>query len=117
MTLTPTGPVGAKTGTVVFDATGTSVAGTEWTDPDDMDVTWTVIECVDIDLTKSVDADYVMVGDSIPYVYDVENTGSVDLENVSVADDTCSPVQYASGNTGNPNLFSVGETWTFTCGA
>lgn len=116
VTLTAPATLGAGSGSVVFSSTGPAVAGGTWPDDDLMEVEWTVVECADIELTKSVDAHYVVVDDSIPYVYEVENTGSVDLENVSVVDDKCSPVEYSSGNTGNPNVLSVGETWMFTCG-
>ncbi len=69
----------------------------------------------DIEITKSVDADYVVVGETIPYTYEVENTGGVDLQSVVVTDNTCSPVAYESGNTGDPDVLSTGETWMFSC--
>jgi len=37
------------------------------------------------------------------------------MNNVTVADNKCSPVTYVSGDTNNDHLLAPGETWIYTC--
>ena len=67
------------------------------------------------DLTKEVDQDSVVSGTEVTYTYTETNDGDVDLINVSVDDDTCSPVTYVSGDDGNDGIMSPDETWVFEC--
>ena len=48
------------------------------------------------------------------YSYDVTNSGDTPLSSVVVKDDTCSPVDYVSGDDGN-GLLEKGETWSYSC--
>ena len=65
-------------------------------------------------------------GGPVTYTYEVVNTGDIPLANVAstIADDTCSPVTYVSGDvddndllTSDDDIFETGiaETWVFTC--
>ena len=49
------------------------------------------------------------------YTYTVTNPGNVPLSDVSVSDNTCSPVTFVGGDTNTNNLLDTSETWTFTC--
>jgi len=57
------------------------------------------------------------VGDTIVYLFEVENTGSVDLINVTLTDDTGICDGAISGPTGDggDGKLNPGETWTYTC--
>jgi hypothetical protein len=77
-------------------------------------------------LTKTVDKSTVTPGETVTYTYNEKNTGDVNLTNVRVDDDKCSPVDPVLGSDGihnigdtNPmdNLLNPGETWQFTCKA
>lgn len=71
--------------------------------------------CGDIQISKTADPDGpVAPGTSVTYTYKVWNDGETPLTNVSVTDDTCSPVAYVSGKSGN-NLLEKGEVWTYQC--
>ena len=65
-------------------------------------------------------------GGEVTYTYRVRNTGDVPLAGVAerIADDTCSPVEYVSGDTDGDGLLdtpnsifedAANETWIFTC--
>ncbi len=54
-------------------------------------------------------------GGSETYTYTVTNPGNVPLSNVSVSDNTCSPVTFVGGDTNTNSLLDTSETWTFTC--
>ena len=49
------------------------------------------------------------------YTYDVTNSGDTPLSNVTVKDDTCSPVDLPSPARREQTLLEKGETWTYTC--
>ncbi len=67
-------------------------------------------------LTKSVDKTTIRAGDSVTYSYVEENDGRDPLTNVSVTDDTCSPLVRGADNPGNnDSTLDPGEKWTFTC--
>jgi large repetitive protein len=61
------------------------------------------------------DAITVGVSNNVTYRFTVTNTGDSPLTSVTVADDTCSPATYLSGDTGNDTIMNVGEAWVFTC--
>jgi uncharacterized repeat protein (TIGR01451 family) len=71
--------------------------------------------CGDIQIDKTPDqAGPVDSGTEVTYTYNVWNDGDTPLSKVTVEDDTCSPVTYFSGKTGN-NLLEKGEVWTYKC--
>jgi uncharacterized repeat protein (TIGR01451 family) len=71
--------------------------------------------CGDIHIKKTPDpAGPVNPGTSVTYTYKVSNSGDTPLTNVTVSDDTCSPVVLVSGKTGN-NLLENGEIWVYQC--
>ena len=71
--------------------------------------------CGDIHIKKTPDpAGPVNPGTSVTYTYKVSNSGDTPLTNVTVSDDTCSPVVLVSGKTGN-NLLEKGEIWVYQC--
>jgi uncharacterized repeat protein (TIGR01451 family) len=64
----------------------------------------------DVSLEKTADADTVRAGDTVHYTYTVTNTGNEVLSQLSVTDDTCSPVTGPTGTT-----LAVGASATFNC--
>lgn len=54
-------------------------------------------------------------GGTVTYTYTVTNPGVVALNNVSVADNKCAPVNFISGDTNNNGLLDPGETWIYAC--
>lgn len=99
-------------------------------DPVDEPITSTDTEFVEaldpaMELLKYADQQVVYTGTQVTYTYDLVNTGETDLQNQAdpsdrdawVTDDKCSPVTYVSGDAGDDNVLSVGETWVYTCTA
>jgi uncharacterized repeat protein (TIGR01451 family) len=54
-------------------------------------------------------------GGTVTYTYTVTNPGMVPLNNVSVTDNRCSPVNYLSGDVNGNGLLDPGEVWTYAC--
>jgi len=54
-------------------------------------------------------------GGSVTYTERITNPGTVALSNVTLTDDKCGPMQYASGDTNGDSKLDVSETWTYTC--
>jgi hypothetical protein len=63
-----------------------------------------------VQITKQADKNIVVSGDVVVYSYQVANTGDVELTNVVVTDDRCSPVSGPQGTT-----LAVGASTGFTC--
>ncbi len=57
----------------------------------------------------------VGVANNVTYHYAVTSTGDSPITAVSVADDTCNPAAYVSGDAGVIGTMEVGETWQFSC--
>ena len=53
-------------------------------------------------------------GDTVVYTITVTNDGNLSLSGVVMSDPLCPPV-LQSGDTTNPGVLDVGETWTYTC--
>lgn len=68
-----------------------------------------------IAVVKTVNPPVALSGSLVLYSYQVTNPGDVPLGNVTLADDTCAPVQYQTGDANSNSLLEPGETWTFTC--
>ncbi len=51
---------------------------------------------------------------SVTYTYTVRNVGTVSMSNVTVVDDSCSPV-FVSGDANSDGKLDVSETWTYRC--
>ena len=79
-----------------------------------------------ISIEKTASPTRVVDSGEVTYTYRVTNTGDVPLANVtaSIADDTCSPVSYVSGDLDNDELLDTpdsifedegDETWLFRC--
>jgi len=72
-----------------------------------------------IRILKTVNLEHVCPGQTLIYRYEVITLGDVALTNVTVADDTCRPIQGPSGDeipvgNGNGDL-DPGEVWIYTC--
>jgi hypothetical protein len=63
-----------------------------------------------VTIAKQVDKNIVASGDTVVYNYEVENTGDIDLTQVTVFDDQCSPVTGPQGAT-----LAAGATANFGC--
>ncbi len=68
-----------------------------------------------LEITKVADPTEVRLGEAVTYTVTVTNTGDSALFLVLLRDDTCQPLEYQSGNTGNLLISSPGEAWVFTC--
>jgi large repetitive protein len=121
------------TETWIFQATGTatagqytnlgSVTGTPPTGPDVSDSNpdnyfgqqpsisiVTTTNLTDNDLAPGL---FVPVGDTVTWTYTVNNTGNVNLSNVTVVDDQGVTVTYVSGDTNGDGYLNLTETWIF----
>src|SRR4051794_7547140 len=67
----------------------------------------------DMSLQKS-GPQYVNQGDTAEYTYDLYNTGTADISDVTVADNLCSPLSGPDGDDGD-GILDVDEHWTYTC--
>ena len=68
-----------------------------------------------IAITKSAAPTTIRPGETVDYTIVIENDGDDPLTNVRVLDDTCSPLTYVSGDTGDDGVLGVDEKWTYTC--
>ena len=68
-----------------------------------------------LEITKVADPTEVRLGEAVTYTVTVTNTGDSALFLALLRDDTCQPLVYQSGNTGNKFISSPGEAWVFTC--
>ena len=53
----------------------------------------------------------------VTYTYTVRNIGYVEMNNVTLGDDKCSPVIFVSGDTDNDSRLDIPEVWTYRCAA
>jgi len=53
----------------------------------------------------------------VTYTEKITNPGTIELSNVRLTDDKCSPMKYISGDTNNDSKLGTAETWTYTCQA
>lgn len=51
----------------------------------------------------------------VTYTYTLRNIGIVPVSNVTMVDDSCSPLTLVSGDTNKDSKLDVNETWTYTC--
>jgi uncharacterized repeat protein (TIGR01451 family) len=100
----------ATCGTV--DNTASVTTSNDGSDTDDASVT---VNCPEIQIVKG-GPDLAHVGDTIPYTFDVTNTGDVDLHDVTLTDPICDAgtIQLVDDGDGDATL-AVGETWRYTC--
>jgi uncharacterized repeat protein (TIGR01451 family) len=73
----------------------------------------------EIDIEKGADPILVPRGGRTTFSFAVTNPSSVPLSDVTLNDDTCSPVRFEGGDTDGDGLLAPneGETWTYTCPA
>jgi hypothetical protein len=51
----------------------------------------------------------------ITYTYTLHNTGIVPVNNITMIDDSCSPVTFVSGDINGNSKLDLNETWTYNC--
>lgn len=51
----------------------------------------------------------------VTYTFTLRNIGAVPVTNITMVDDSCSPIVHISGDTNNDNRLDVAETWVYTC--
>ncbi len=54
-------------------------------------------------------------GGPVTYTEKITNPGTVALTGVTLTDNTCSPMNYVSGDTNGDSKLDATETWTYTC--
>lgn len=76
-----------------------------------------------ITILKTANSASVQPGTPVIYSYSVGNTATVPLNNITVLDDKCTPVQPInsgptnSGDSNQDNILDPGEDWQYTCTA
>jgi hypothetical protein len=70
-----------------------------------------------IQVQKAASPTLIANGGSVDYSYQVTNPGDLAVGNVTIDDDVCSPVSFASGDTNGDDLLDPDETWNYTCSA
>lgn len=81
-----------------------------------LDILCTTGGIPDIRIEKTPLDDNIIAPATIDYSYQVCNCGDVPLSDVTVTDDTCSPVTYVSGDDSpNNSKLDPGEVWLYTC--
>ena len=100
----------ASCGTV--NNTASVTTSNDGSDSDDASIT---VQCPAIQIVKGGPA-LAHVGDTVPYSFDVTNTGDVDLHDVTLTDPICDAgtIQLVDDGDGDA-ILAVGETWTYTC--
>ncbi len=68
-----------------------------------------------LNLIKIADPVVIYPGETVLYTYRLANSGEESLSNVSVVDDNCSPLTFASGDTNSNDELDKGEVWLYTC--
>ncbi|MDP3882439.1 MAG: ice-binding family protein [Candidatus Staskawiczbacteria bacterium] len=51
----------------------------------------------------------------VTYTYTLSNIGTVPVSDITMIDDTCSPIIFASGDTNGDSKLDVNEEWTYDC--
>ena len=52
---------------------------------------------------------------AVTYTYTLHNIGTVPVNNITMIDDSCSPLTLISGDINNDSKLDTTETWTYTC--
>ena len=68
-----------------------------------------------IQIMKMVNLEHACPGQTLIYRYEVTAVGESPLANVTVTDNTCSPVQGPSGDVNLDSLLDPSEVWIYTC--
>jgi uncharacterized repeat protein (TIGR01451 family) len=103
---------GTLTNTVTIDTRQTPTKKAE--------VSTTIVRTATIHITKDTNSTPIYAGDTLLYVFDVNNTGTVTLIDVNISDAKCDTApQYVRNigtiNDGNSTILSVGEVQEYNC--
>ncbi len=70
-----------------------------------------------INVTKTASPSILSNGSGwVNYTFTLTNTGVVSVGNITMVDDSCSPVVLKSGDVNNDNKMDLTEIWVYTCG-
>ncbi len=78
----------------------------------------TPVPVPDIHLTKTASPSVLPYGGGqVDYTYQITNTGDLPLSDITLTDDKCNSVVFASGDANQDNLLDLAEIWTYKCSA
>jgi hypothetical protein len=52
---------------------------------------------------------------SVTYNYTLKNTGKIQLMNITMVDDSCTPLKLGAGDVNNNSILEPTETWSYSC--
>jgi uncharacterized repeat protein (TIGR01451 family) len=102
--------------TADFTNTATVTGTSPFGDVSDSDTSDVIVEAPSIAVTKDPPTQLVLIGGTATFTIRAQNTGNVDLSNVTVSDDPpCDTLTGPTGDIDGDNELDTTETWSWTC--
>jgi uncharacterized repeat protein (TIGR01451 family) len=102
--------------TADFTNTATVTGTSPFGDVSDSDTADVIVQAPSIAVTKDPPTQSVLIGGTATFTITADNTGNVDLSNVTVSDDPpCVTLTGPTGDTDSDNELDTTETWSWTC--